>query len=316
MLTRLLFTGGGGAGSESIYRQLSSTYDVHFADAQTDLVHPVIPRENVHKIPWACDPQFKPALAALCETYSINLLIPGVDEELVILSRDLQYSSTKILLPNTQYVSLMLDKYLMYQAFMRVGLLMPKTALLSDDFSILNPPYVVKPRNGRGSRNLKYLESCTEAEKYRDYLAHSNDLGSFVIQERIVGQEYTVQMIANTSGTLKCIVPVCVDVKKGITLDAYTHFDEQLIHQCAHIHSKLPTSGTYNIQLMQTSDGLIYPFEINPRISTTFCLVLASGVDPIHLFFDESPESSRSFEFSSGIRLTRSWTNVFTSPSQ
>ena len=143
---------------------------------------------------------------------------------------------------------------------------MPKTALLSDDFSILNPPYVVKPRNGRGSRNLKYLESCTEAEKYRDYLAHSNDLSSFVIQERIVGQEYTVQMIANTSGTLKCIVPVC-RCQKGITLDAYTHFNEQLIHQCISVGCQ---HLNYNIQLMQTSDGLIYPFEINPRFRPPF----------------------------------------------
>ena len=316
MFTHLLFTGGGGAGSESIYRQLSSKYDVHFADAQTDLVHPVIPRENVHKIPWACDPQFKPALAALCETYSIDFLIPGVDEELVTLSRGFQNSSVNVVVPNTEYVSLMLDKYLMYQEFMRVGLLMPKTALLSDDFSSLNPPFVVKPRNGRGSRNLKYLQSYIEAIKYRDYLAHSNDLAAFVIQERIAGQEYTVQMISNITGVLKCVVPVCVDIKKGITLDAYTQFDKQLIQQCSYIHSRLPTAGTYNIQLIQTSDGLIYPFEINPRISTTFCLVLASGVDPIHLFLDESPESSRSFEFTPGIRLRRSWTNVLTSFSQ
>ena len=47
-------------------------------------------------------------------------------------------------LPNTQYVSLMLDNTLCTK-HLCVGLLRLKTALFSDDFSILNPPYVVKP---------------------------------------------------------------------------------------------------------------------------------------------------------------------------
>ena len=65
--------------AQSLLSSTSSTYDVPLL-MQTDLIHPAIPRENVRSL--AHNLQFMPALAVLCEAYSFNLLIPGVDEEL------------------------------------------------------------------------------------------------------------------------------------------------------------------------------------------------------------------------------------------
>ena len=41
---------------------------------------------------------------------------------------------------------------------------------------------------------------------------------------------------------------------------------------------------------MLSHDNIVYPFEINPRISTTLCLVVKSGIDPFKIVFnDERP---------------------------
>ena len=84
----------------------------------------------------------------------------------------------------------------------------------------------------------------------------------------------------------------CLEIKKGITIRAYTENNEIVSKACVEIHNKFPTFGCYNIQLILDNKNNVLPFEINPRISTTICLVLASGVDPINLFLAEPKEIS------------------------
>ena len=92
-------------------------------------------------------------------------------------------------------------------------------------------------------------------------------------------------MVANSQSELLCVVPAKISVKKGVTIKAKTDYNLSVINACRNIHQKIPCAGTYNIQLILTNDNHVYPFEINPRISTTFCLILAAGINPIELFF-------------------------------
>jgi carbamoyl-phosphate synthase large subunit len=72
----------------------------------------------------------------------------------------------------------------------------------------------------------------------------------------------------------------------------------------------MPTSGCYNIQLILTKEGKALPFEINPRISTTFCLIVAAGIDPIAIFLEQDPNKEIS-KFTEGVKLRRHWRNFF-----
>jgi carbamoyl-phosphate synthase large subunit len=40
---RILFTGGGGAGSEALWRLLHGKHELYFADARPEAIAPVIP---------------------------------------------------------------------------------------------------------------------------------------------------------------------------------------------------------------------------------------------------------------------------------
>ena len=134
----------------------------------------------------------------------------------------------------------------------------------------------------------------------------------FILQEYIPGQEFTVNISANKEGKLKAIVPVLVNIKKGITISADLSKDKEVLEGCEKIHNSYNIGGCYNIQLIKDKQGLIKPFEINPRISTTTCLSIAAGVDFIKNFIDKDSKkvfSSRSTIFDSNISLRRFWYN-------
>ena len=134
--------------------------------------------------------------------------------------------------------------------------------------------------------------------------------GQMLIQEKIKGIEYTVQMIADAHGWLCTVVPVRVEIKRGITLRAETEAEPRVISACREIHQAVPTGGCYNIQLILTPGGGVFPFEINPRISTTLCLVVAAGIDPIAVFLGHGhPDDVLSF--TACVQLRRYWTNIF-----
>ena len=80
---KILITGGGGVGSEAIYRLLRDTYDLYFADCDSRNINPSIPLERCLLIPKGDHEDFLDCLKGLCRDHRIDLLIPTVDEELV-----------------------------------------------------------------------------------------------------------------------------------------------------------------------------------------------------------------------------------------
>lgn len=211
-----------------------------------------------------------------------------------------------ILVPQPEFITVMLDKFSCARLLEEKGLPAPKTATVAEggvDF-----PCVIKPRQGRGSRGVHIIERSSQAEAYCQL--YRVDRNQVILQERLSGQEYTVMMAANRRGALQCVVPVKVQVKRGVTLRAETENSITVIEGCRAIHDAIPTAGCYNIQLMLTADQRVVPFEINPRVSTTFCLAIAAGVDPIELYFEASQADCLA-RFESDIKLVRYWCNSF-----
>ncbi len=310
-MPRVLFTGGGGAGNEALFRLLQTKHFIHFADADIDAIDPRIPADRRHALPWASDSEFVSKTAELCDRLSIDLLVPGVDEELCLLANNLEcLGATRLLLPSADYVATMLDKLAMAQILAAKKLPVPRTHRLTGNWDGIDFPCIAKPRHGRGSRGVSVVQDTAEAASLRDRLGRSAD--DYVIQEKAVGQEYTVQMVADSHSTLHAIVPIKVAIKRGVTLRAETCPEPRVIAACQAIHTALPTPGCYNVQLILTADGIVLPFEINPRVSTTLCLVVAAGVDPIENFSSAAKRKDGILQnFTSGLRLQRNWTNHF-----
>lgn len=306
-MTKVLFTGGGGAGNEALWRLLGERYEIHLGDADADAMDPLVPAARRHTLPWANDPGFADEMARLCAKLGIDVLVPGVDEELKSLAAASGlFGSTSILLPGLDYVTTMIDKWSMVGALKGKGLPVPATRLLSEGPGTLPFPCIAKPRQGRGSRDVRVLGSAIEAANLREAAGVAAD--RTLLQRLAEGIEYTVQMMADSQARLHAVVPVRVVIKRGITLRAVTEHNPVVVAACRAIHEALPAAGCYNVQLMLTPAGEVLPFEINPRVSTTLCLCVAAGLDPVAIWQAREP---RQETFRAGLQLRRHWTNHF-----
>lgn len=287
---------------------MEQRYTLYFGDADLQAIDPVITADRRVLLPWASDPKFIEKIGGLCRELKIDLLIPGVDEELLVLAQSAEaLAPTRLLLPKADYVEVMLDKLHMVRALSAKKIQLPFTKTLADDLVGFSFPCISKPRCGRGSRDVRELSSIRDAISLKTALGPF--AGQMLIQEKINGIEYTVQMIADAHSRLWAVVPVRVEIKRGITLRAETEAEPRVISACREIHQAVSTGGCYNIQLILTPEGGVFPFEINPRVSTTLCLVVASGVDPIAIFFEKNhPKELR--QFNSGIKISRHWKNI------
>ncbi len=303
-MKRILFTGGGGAGNEALFRLLGDRYEMHFADADRQAIDPSIPDDRRHEIPFANVPEFGKKLCELFQALEADLLVPGVDEELSIVAGLAEAGRLSALLPPKAFVDTHLDK----AASMRViGDFAPKT-VFANRAAEIGFPCIVKPRSGRGSRGVAVIKSPSQLDAY--LILHEAEPETVIAQELGIGQEFTVMMAADSSGRLRAVVPVKVGIKRGITLRAETCRDAAVEAACRQIHEADPVPGCYNIQLIRQADGSILVFEINPRVSTTLCLSVAAGIDPVGVYLGES-RSETLLRFSESLMLVRNWKNGF-----
>lgn len=309
---RLLFTGGGGAAAEALHRLLSEHYDVHLADADPEAKPAFVSDSFWHNIPFASAPDFVAKLRQLCSDLGIDVVIPGVDEELLLISEARLSLGCEVLLPSTRFIQAHLDKFTSNALLKSFGVPVPETHTCRDD-RVLNFPCIIKPRTGRGSRDVATVRSEQELQAHLVRSRRPSD--DFIVQELLQGQEYTVTMVADRAGVLRAVVPVKVEIKRGITLRGETHRDDEVMAACASIHAADPIAGCFNIQLIKTATGAVRVFEVNPRISTTTCLALAAGVDFIGLYLGTDRASDRQpsglAAFRDHFRLKRSWYNEF-----
>lgn len=309
MKKRLLFTGGGGSASQAIWEQWRERYELYFADANPSGFPPAIPAERRVVIPFARAPSFTESMREICARLKIDLLIPGVDEELPALSRMRGAPGwPQILTPQDWFVDLMLDKLKTSETLRGAGLDGPVTLPLSRAAEIAFP-LIAKPRSGRGSRGVMKLDRLEQAAAY--LTLQSGPPEAYVAQELGLGDEYTVFVAADAQARLRAVAPVHAFEKRGVTIRAETALPTPILDYVRRFQEALKPVGVYNIQCMLTPEGRVLPFEVNPRVSTTFVLVIATGYDPVPMALGED-DTADVFSPQGVWSLQRSWLSTIT----
>ena len=311
MRTKILFTAGGSPGQQIVFELLSKKYDVFFADVDINKIYPGIPKTHQFQIPSVQENNYLQEIVKCCETNSINLLVPGIDEELcLILENKNLFKKTNIFLPSIGFVNLMLNKEHMNKAFREKGISVPKSENSKSFDGQFEFPIILKPITGRGSRDVYTVETRRKL-KHLIFAFQDNDI-DWLVQEKEIGEEYTVQVLATPTSELLGVFPIRVFEKRGSTTFAEMHHCDEIIKYCHQIHNAFMPTGCYNVQLIKRKNGKISCFEINPRISTTFCMVLKAGYDPFKYFLDSWDGSVIDSDITykvPTISLNRHWKN-------
>ncbi|MDC1356384.1 ATP-grasp domain-containing protein [Pseudomonadota bacterium] len=304
---RILFTAGGSPGNEAIYRKLTPLHNFWFADSDLDRMSSVIPDERKFLVPLVSDKNYYKKILAICIEKEIQILVPGIDEELLEMHKVFALiKKTSLFLPSQLFIKNMLDKYSSMNTLDKFNFPVPRTMRLHNANELDQYPLILKPRFGRGSRGIQVVTTAKELELFVELKKINNE--DYICQSFKKGEEYTVQILNHKNMREPIIVPLKVLLKKGVTLTAEIDFDKDIIDLCLEVAKKFKENKIFNIQLIKCKDdNSINIFEINPRFSTTTCILPYIGIDPFKLDVNQYQQSD--LRIYQGLKLNRNFTN-------
>jgi carbamoyl-phosphate synthase large subunit len=225
-------------------------------------------------------------LLELCKQNQIGLLISLNDLELPLLARQRDRFleiGTVPMISDPAVIDICFDKWKTYQFLKQNHIPAPKTyrsladALEAIAIGELTFPLVVKPRWGTGSIGIEFPQDSEELELAyrlirkrlsRTILAAASSLDpdrSVLIQERIIGGEYGLDIINNFQGKhVTAFAKRKLSMRGGETDSAITTNNPQLIAIGSKIGRTLKHIGNLDCDVLASPKGY-FVLELNPR---------------------------------------------------
>ena len=108
--------------------------------------------KEVYEVPFFTDTTYIPTIKRICDKHSLSLIIPSTDYETFVLASHQQQLPTVAVSPASTN-KIFLDKYISYEHLTKADLSFAES-ILPSNFNNNFTTYIVKPREGRGSRNI------------------------------------------------------------------------------------------------------------------------------------------------------------------
>lgn len=287
-MTRVLVTGAGGPAAVAFMEAVGGA-DVELFAVDIDACAAglyLVPAERRRLVPRGDDPSFVDAVAALCGEWSIEVLVPTVDSELLPVAHradELEGRGTTVLAPSVATLASCLDKWDVIQTCAAV-VDVPRTVPLDLAFDADRWPWpaVVKPRHGSGGRGVRLVVDDRELHDVpRD--------GSHIVQEVLPGVEHSLDVLAYRNGTVAAVVPrTRLKVDSGIAVAGCAEPDEALETYGRAVAQAVGLTSVANIQVKQDATGAPRLLEINPRFPGSMPLTVASGVNMPRLALEDA----------------------------
>lgn len=225
------------------------------------------------------DDEYIPSLINYCEKERIDILIPTIDTDLLILSRNKNlFINTRVIISNEEKIKICRDKRLTYKYFKDLGLFCSSTV---DDVNKYKGGYpaFIKPKDGSSSIYAYKVNNEDELINY------AKEVPDYIIQEFIDGIEYTVDAFCDFEGNPLLITPrIRLAVRSGEVLKTKISQDKKIIEETKKILSDFKPCGPITIQLIREKNtDKDYYIEINPRYGGGAPLSIKAGADSAEL---------------------------------
>jgi carbamoyl-phosphate synthase large subunit len=274
--------------------------------ADTDTLAPALYHaDRLALVPRIDDAGYVPSLAALVAAHEVELVVPltDLDQELLSASRD-RLAPAFVLAPPPEVCRTMGDKYLAHRFFEQHGLPTPRSWLPDAVPADARYPLLVKVREGFGSRHIYRADDPEQLEFFLGYTT----VDSFV-QERCPGEEFSIDVFCDASGTCVNAIPrTMVQSKGGESIKGRSLRDPELIAHGAHVAETIGIVGPANVQCFREPDGTLPVTDVNPRFGGAFPLPLAAGSRYPELALALArgePLEPRLGDFREGVVMTR-----------
>lgn len=250
--------------------------------------------------PAIYDASYIDFLLAYCKENQISVLLSLFDIDLPVLSKNrhlFDEIGVKVLVSDYAFISICNDKWQSYEFIKKHGFESPSTfisiekakeAVKSDEIQY---PLIVKPRWGMGSIGVYEAENEEELDLFykktknailKSYLKYeSQDFidESIVIQEKIVGEEWGLDVFNDLSGKfLACVPKRKIAMRAGETDVAKTSMSKQLLSFGKDIAEATGHIGNLDMDFF-IKDDIFYILEFNCRFGGQYPFSHVAGVD-------------------------------------
>lgn len=231
-------------------------------------------------IPRCDHPAYVPTLLEVCQKHRVQLLLPLIDVDLLVLAKHrerFREVGTLAMVSSLPVVQICRDKETTSRFFEERDI--PTVSNLSiEDVRNGDVPYPVfiKPANGSGSQHAYKIRDREELDFFARYVPQP------MLQEFAVGQEYTVDVLCDLNGRVINAVPRRrLEVRAGEISKGVTCKDWRIIDATVDLATKLGGIGPLTVQCFAGEDGdsKIRFTEINPRVGGGLPLSIAAGAN-------------------------------------
>jgi carbamoyl-phosphate synthase large subunit len=313
-MTRVLVTGAGGAAGVAVVRALMADgNEVVAADPDPLAAGCHLAPQHV-TLPYATDETFASAVLDAVQHHDVDAVICTVAEEMPALDlvvEALAAAGAPIWISPAAAVIDCTDKARFAERTTGAGLPVPRWSL--GGAADLPGPWVVKPRFGRGSRDVHLVDD-------RAALAAAlRETPDPIVQTRCRGREFTVDALVDRDGAVAGLVPRWrLETKSGISTKGKTFSDPRVSTLVERTVAATGVRGACNLQGFVDDDtGDVWLIEVNPRFSGGLPLSLAAGADLVGEFLRGTlglPIRSERLVHRDGVVMTRHLTEVFLEP--
>jgi carbamoyl-phosphate synthase large subunit len=231
-------------------------------------------------VPRMDDPEYVPALEALCEEHGVGAVLPLTDLDIEILARALEEDRLPALVPSAEVARATYDKYETHLLLGRLGLPSPPTLLPQDDLSVLEYPVMVKPRQGSGARSIHLAHDAAQARFIVDYVERApggtrprNQPGPepVMVQRAMGGEELSIDCLGDRAGRcLNAIPRTMLESRGGESIKGQVVHDEELIDLGRRVMEALSVRGPATIQVFRDPDIGVAITDVNTRFGGAF----------------------------------------------
>lgn len=220
------------------------------------------------------DENYIPELLEICKNDAIDLIIPTIDTDLLVLSENTTLFSeigTRVMISSPEMIRICRDKNLTSSFFESCGLHAPTPIDNYKKYSLGFPAFI-KPKDGSSSINAYKVEDAEQLALY------ASQIEDYIVQPFISGREYTIDIFCDFVGNPASIVPrERLQVRAGEVLKTCITMDEQMIEEAKAICTAFKPCGPITVQLIRDTDNVDWFIEINPRFGGGAPLSMKAG---------------------------------------
>lgn len=250
------------------------------------------------QVPSVYDDKYMEITLDICRKHDIDVLISLNDLELPLLAREREKFETlgiKVIISSPEVIDICFDKYATARFIMSIGLQTPLTyvnigeAKWALQEGKLSFPLVLKPRWGSGSIGIEFVGSMEELEEMyvllerkvkKSILATVSACGeAILIQEKITGKEYGLDVMNNLQGEFQAVSVKCkLAMRAGETDKAVTVDNAEIRAIGKKLGDCLKHVGNLDCDVLE-QDGKYYVLELNPRFGGGYPFSHEAGVN-------------------------------------